>query len=160
MRNTKQVRITDEGRDKGKLFLITEMSAAQGEAWAMRVLLALMQSNPQVPEIPEDFELLGLAGLAEFGLKALSGLRWEALEPLLREMFDCVQFIGDPMRADDTTRLLLEATGNGADIEEIATRLKLRAEIWNLHMGFLQAVAPSLHSKVKAAAGARSRTGK
>ena len=38
------------------------------------------------------------------------------------------------------------------DIEEVATRLKLRGEIWKLHTGFLKAVAPSISGGSPAAA--------
>lgn len=149
----------DPGRDKGKTFLLTEMSASKGEAWAMRVLLALMGSNVQ---LPEDFETLGMAALAELGMKALAQLRWETAEPLLLEMMECVQFVGDPMKAAATTRPLWDSDGqpnpNGDyDIEEVATRLKLRMEVWKLHMGFLEAVAPSLTERLRAAKG-RTRT--
>ena len=122
-----------DGRDQGKRFLITEMGASQGEAWAARALLALMANNA---EIPENFEELGMAGLAELGLRALSSLRWEVLSPLLEEMMACVQIIPDPKKAQ-VVRPLIED-----DIEEISTRLSLRKEWWSLHMGFLFAVAP------------------
>jgi hypothetical protein len=150
-RKTITHKIADDGRDKGKLFLITEMSAEQGESWAMRVLLALMASNVQ---IPEGFEQLGMAALAELGIRSLAGLRWEVAEPLLREMFECVQIVADPLKAFATTRALMPE-----DVEEISTRIKLRMEIWKLHMGFLGAVAPSLNGNLKAAADHRSRTG-
>lgn len=148
-RKTAQYRVMDEGRDKGKLFLLTEMSAAQGEAWAMRVLLALMGSNVQ---LPEDFEQLGMAALAELGLKAVAGLKWEIAEPLLNEMLACVQIIPDPTKTFVHRELI------DSDIEEISTRLKLRVEAWNLHISFLQAVAPFLSGKLKVAAGKSSGT--
>jgi hypothetical protein len=117
----------------------------------MRVLLALMSSNIQ---LPEDFEQLGMAGLAELGLKAVAGLRWEVAEPLLSEMMACVQRIPDPAKPH-IHRVIIESAD---DIEEISTRLKLRVEVWKLHMGFLQAVAPSLSGKLKATAGKSSVT--
>jgi hypothetical protein len=135
MRKTASYTVTQEGRDLGKRFLITEMGAAQGESWAARALLALMANNA---EIPENFAELGMAGLAELGLRALSSLRWEVLSPLLEEMMACVQIIPDAKKTQ-VVRSLIED-----DIEEIATRLSLRLEWWELHMGFLQAVAPSI----------------
>lgn len=124
--------VTDDGRDEGKLFLITEMSAARAESWAMRVLLALMAGNV---EIPEGFEELGMAGLAELGMRALSGLKWDTAEPLLAEMFDCVAYIPDP-RKTHISRPLIDD-----DIEEVSTRLKLRMEVFKLHTDFLHAAA-------------------
>ena len=152
MRKTTQFPAED-GRDKGKLFLITEMSAKRCEEWAMKVLLALLASNVQ---LPEGFDSLGAAALAELGFKALAGIKWEALEPLLAEMMACVQFIGDPKRTAATTRDLLDDDIN-QDIEEVSTRLKLRVAVWKLHMDFLEAVAPSLRERAKVAAANRSR---
>lgn len=147
MRKTAQYTVDDEGRDKGKVFLITEMSAAQGEAWACRALLALMGSNTQ---LPDGFESLGMAGLAELGFKMLANLRWDIAEPLLAEMMACLKIIPDPKKLS-VVRDLLETTGNGEDIEEISTRFKLKAEVFKLHTGFLKAVAPSLFEKAAAA---------
>jgi hypothetical protein len=151
MRKTAMYRVTDEGRDKGKTFLITEMPAEQGEAWAGRVLLGVISSGTQ---LPEGRERLGMAALAEMGLRGLMGIRWEALQPLLVEMFSTIQFVADPKLPSASTRELIDG-----DIEEITTRVKLRVEWWKLHMGFLQAVAPSLFEKVKVAAAKFSDTG-
>ena len=145
MRHTAQYKVEDKGRDFGKVFLLTEMSARQGEEWAMKVLLALMASNVN---LPDGFENLGMAALAQMGLKALTGIKWETLEPLLAEMMENIQIIPDAAKTN-VHRPLVED-----DIEEIITRVKLRAEVWNLNMGFLAAVAPSLLGK-KPTAGKR-----
>ena len=42
--------VTDEGRDNGKVFVLTEMPASRAESWAMRALLALMAGGVEVPE--------------------------------------------------------------------------------------------------------------
>jgi len=144
------VRVEDKGRDYNKAFLITEMPCAQAESWAMRVLLALMANNV---ELPDNFAELGMAGLAELGLRAVSGLKWETAEPLLAEMFTCVQIIPDPARPQ-VARDLLET-----DIEEVLTRFKLRAEVFKLHTDFLEAVAPSIFpAGARAAATPRRAT--
>ena len=141
-RKIAQWTVTDEGRDKGKVFLLTEMPASRAEAWATRVLLALMGSNTN---LPENFADMGMAGLAELGLKAIAGLKWEVAEPLLEEMLQCVQIIPSPGKPQ-VVRALVES-----DIEEILTRFKLRVEVWKLHMDFLQAVAPSISPGITAA---------
>ena len=64
--------VKSDNRDKGKKFQITEMSASRGEAWAMRALLALMAGGVN---LPEGFERMGMAGLAEVGIRALSNLQ-------------------------------------------------------------------------------------
>ena len=134
-RSTVNYTVTDEGRDRGKVFVITEMSSAKAERWAMRALLALMNGNV---DMPEGFQRTGLAGMAEMGLKALSHLKFDVAEPLLNEMFECVQIMPDPTKPQ-LVRALIDQ-----DIEEIQTRLKLRVEVWKLHTGFLKAVTLSL----------------
>lgn len=138
-RNTSKYLVTDENRDAGKVFLITEMPASQGESWAFRAILALIANGT---ELPEGFENSGMAGMAEIGIKALSGLKWEVAEPLLNEMMDCVQIIPDPAKPI-VFRKLIES-----DIEEIMTRVKLRMEVWTLHTDFLKAAVRSASVKV------------
>lgn len=129
--------VTDEGRDKGKVFVLTEFPASRAESWAMRAILALMDSGV---DLPENFELMGMAGAVEVGFKALSGLKWEVVEPLIAEMMCCIQIIPDP-RTPNVVRPIME---EASDIEEIMTRIKLRMEVWKLHTGFLQAVGSSI----------------
>ena len=126
-RKTKPYRVETEGRDKGKLFLLSEMPSEQAEAWAMRALLALMDSGVDIPE--NAFEL-GMAGFAEIGFKALAKLKWEVAQPLLTEMFECVTIIPDPSKTHVSRPLIPD------DVEEIATRLHLRMEVFELHTGF------------------------
>lgn len=144
MRKTAQYKVKDKGRDHGKTFLLTEMGAEQGEDWAMRVLLALMKSNV---EVPEGFLESGFAGLAEMGLKALSGITWELAKPLMQELMGCIQFIPDPTKAH-VIRALFEE-----DIEEIETRAKLKWEVFSLHVDFSRAadLSESATNALKAA---------
>lgn len=146
-RKTTNYRVPTEGRDLGKLFVITEMSAAQAESWATRALLALIGANTN---IPDDLAQLGTAGLAELGLRSLASLKYEVAEPLLEEMLECVEIVPDPAKTH-VRRALIED-----DIEEVGTRLALRLEWWSLHMGFLLAVAPSISGQVQPAKAAAS----
>lgn len=148
-RKTVNYTVTSEGRDKGKIFVLTELPASKAESWAMRAILALMAGGV---ELPEGFERLGMAGMAEIGIRALSQLKWEDAEPLLNEMWQCVQIIPDPARPQVIRNLIEE------DIEEVDTRLKLRMEIWTLHVGFLKAVAPSIFGDSPAAAVKRKNS--
>ena len=127
--------VTDDNRDKGKVFVITELPAARAESWAFRAILALMEGGV---ELPPSFERMGMAGIAELGIRALSHLRWEVAEPLLAEMWECVQIMPDPAKPH-VVRPLIEQ-----DIEEVMTRIKIRAEVWKLHTDFLSAVAASI----------------
>ena len=122
-----QYQVADEGRDKGKVFFITEMPASQAEKWAMRAFLAMAQSGVELPEGVSD---LGFAGIVRMGMTALSKIPFGLTEPLMDEMMACVQFM--PNAANPSiVRPLVES-----DIEEIATRLKIRAQVLSLHSGF------------------------
>ena len=126
MRRTAEITISSEdpdNRDRGKTFLITEMSAARAEKWAARALLALTSAGV---EVPDELENAGIAAIAAMGLQALSGLTFAQAEPLMDEMFECIQ-IKEPA----ITRRLTED-----DIEEISTRILLRGEVLSLHLGF------------------------
>ncbi len=148
-RTTLNYKVTDENRDYDKVFVITEMSAFRAEAWALRVLMALLKGNV---ELPEGFERMGMAGIAQIGFKLLAGLKYEIAEPLLAEMLSCVQYMPDKNKPM-IVRPIMEAAN---DIEEITTILKLRAEVFKLHTGFLKAVAPSLFQGKAAAGGTDS----
>ena len=122
------VTITAEGDDKGKVFVITKMHAEPLEDWAMRLFLGLARSKV---EIPKDIESAGLAGIVRFGFSgAMSQLHIDELRPLMAEMMACVQCIPDPANPAFARPLVPN------DIEEVTTRLKLRAEWVQLHTGF------------------------
>lgn len=132
-RKTETVIITGDAnnRDNGKHFLLTEMPAAQAESWANRALLAIGRSAAEIDTAAAPG---GMAGIYTIGATALSRLRWEDAQPLLDEMFGCIQIIGDPTKPQATTRKLLE--GENADIEEVTTRWQLREKVISLHLGF------------------------
>ena len=116
--------VAQTGRDKGKEFLITEMSATQAENWAIKAVLAI--GNAGI-EIPDTLVSQGMAGLVAVGYMNLLKIPFDAAKPLLDEMMGCVQFIPSP----NVKRFLIED-----DIEEVSTRFALRKAIWNLHMDF------------------------
>ena len=133
-RKTETVIIDAEGRDKGKVFVITEMPASKAEKWAARALLALGRSGV---DVPDNIAASGLAGVVALGVRSFLGLRFEDAEPLLDEMFaSCVAIVPDPDRPTVTRG----AGGIGAliedDIEEVSTRIHLRTEVLELHTGF------------------------
>lgn len=129
-RKTAIVQIQDDNRDRGKIFHLLEMPATQAERWAIRAFQALARSNV---DIPEDIASAGLAGIATMGLRALSRMDELSLVILMDEMMLCVSFQPDP-RKPDIVRPLMDD-----DIEEVATRLRLRMEVFTLHTGFSMA---------------------
>jgi len=126
------------GRDAGKQYLITEMSGDQTEDWALRAFLALASSGV---EIPDDLQDMGMAGIASLSLTAIAGIKWDFAKPLLDEMMACVQVMPDKSNPANTRPIFK----NSDDIEEVATRLMLRKEVFGLHMDF-SALAPFLRS--------------
>lgn len=124
-RRTKTVTIKSDAsnRDAGKSFHLTEMPAMQAEKWAARAMSALLRSGVHVPD---EIVSRGLAGIAMVGLKGLMGLSFADAEPLMDEMFTCIQRVEQAV-----TRKLVEN-----DIEEVTTILQLRSEVIDLHVGF------------------------
>lgn len=126
MLKTRRVIVTQEGRDKGKTFVITEKPADQAERWFLRALFALLQSRS---DISADSLQAGAAGIARIGLAALAGIPWETAEPLLAELMECVRF--QPPRAEIAPMPL-----TGAEIQEVTTYIALRMAVLELHVGF------------------------
>lgn len=123
-RRTKDFKVEAVGRDHGKIFRLTEMSAFAAEKWAARALLALMKSGV---EVPDDVVQAGLPGLAAISMRAFGNLAPDALMPLLDEMLSCVQVVPSA----NVVRPLVEE-----DIEEVTTLLSIRRELLDLHLGF------------------------
>jgi hypothetical protein len=129
-RNTKFFTITDEGRDKGKVFKLTELSSRAAERWANRVLFSLMNAGV---EVPENLRAMGVSGLVSVGIKALGSIPFHIAEPLLDEMMQCVELAPNP---SDRNILRPYSSFVESDIEEIATIYKLRKEVVGLHTDF------------------------
>ena len=127
-RRSEDVIIDLEGRDKGRVFRITEMPADQAEWWAMRAWMALSKAGVVIPD--SDTEQ-GMWAVAAAGIPALSRLSPMEAKPLLDEMWECVKFIPDP-----THPLVGNRTPMAQDIEEVATRMLLRMKVLQLHIGF------------------------
>lgn len=132
-RKTSNFTATD-GRDQGKRFRITEMSAARSEEWAARALFAVMQSGV---DVDDDVMKAGLSGLAAIGIKALTKVPFELAKPLFDEMMTCVQYEFSAGQAGGVRDLIED------DIEEVATRLKLRKAVLDLHLEFFTGAAQS-----------------
>ena len=129
MRKTLTYTVETDGRDKGKAFLITEMSAVRSEEWAIRAMLAVCASNV---EIPDGSLQLGMAALAEIGLKKLFALDPSIIKPLLYEMMECVEFIPNAQKP----QVKIGYPTFESQIEEVSTLLKLKWEVLKLHMDF------------------------
>ena len=148
-RNTKEIIIADAGRDQGKRFLLMEMPARPAEKWATRAFLALARSGV---DIPEDIANSGWAGIAIQSLKTIAGVQFAEAEPLMDEMFKCIQFVPDT----GIPRPLIDTGTDGDDIEEIMTRMKLRWEVVTLHTQNFTSVFLSIWESLRRLQGLQS----
>ena len=135
MRREVDVTISAEGRDKGKTFHLREMAAEPAEEWATRLLLALTRSGINIPPEMLRGGMASLAALQTFALNTLvngvGALDYDEIKPLLQQVMDCVQ-----IKEKAAIRNLTPD-----DIEEVATRLFLRGEVFKLHTNFSQSAA-------------------
>ena len=121
-----------KGRDAGKVFYIKEMAASAAEWWAIRAGLAMAKNGVA---LPDNFSDMGMAGMAKVGLEMVAKIPPEDAKPLLDELMKCVQAVPDPNNQAVKRQLIDD------DTEEVITRLKLRAEVFKLHVDFFTAVA-------------------
>lgn len=135
MRNQHSVtyKVTRKGRDFGKEFVLTPLSAWDAEELAGRALFAMMNAGIQIPESILDG---GLSGLAALGIRALSRISFEQAKPLLDQLMTCVEV----KSSEKVTRALLP---NDTEIQEVSTLLTLRKEVIKLHLDFFMNGAAS-----------------
>lgn len=111
-----------QGRDHGKSFLLTEMSAWDATMFAAKALLLLTNSGASVPD-----STTGMAGLAVAGMQALEKLSFIQIRPLLEEIIQCAQYVHKPGHPPQDAR---------ENIEEVATYMTLFRAAFVLHTGF------------------------
>jgi hypothetical protein len=126
----KEIRIrAEDGRDRGKMFLIREWDAARAERWALRVLFGLGKGGVELP--PEILQLGAMGIFYAAGSQALRIPSRLALR-LADELMECVERV-----ETKTVRALVPE-----DIEEVSTRIKLKKEVLKLTYGFFVPAAP------------------
>jgi len=128
-RRRDRVVIEREGRDKGKVFWITEMAATDAEYWAGRLLTMFAAGNTNVP--PGFFQM-GFEGCAAWiAVHGIGGIDWTVCKPLLDEMMACVTYQPNPERSNIVRQLIIND-----DIEELTTLMTLREAWFDTHLGF------------------------
>ena len=126
--------ISDEGRDKGKVFHIVEMSAMRAEKWGWKALQAAQKGGVI---IDDSILSMGMQAVAAVGISGIMNAPFHEIEPLMDEIMGCVTIKPDPRNLDIKRPILEE------DIEEWKTMLNLRVEVLKLHTGFFQPGAQS-----------------
>ena len=122
-----EITITDENRDKGKSYRITEMPATRAQEFADRVFFAAMNCGVK---LPGDIGKIGMAELWAAGLAVADKIPYEWARPMLEMLMECVDIPTDV----GVYRKRVES-----DIEEITTVFRLRTEALKLHFGFFSA---------------------
>ena len=128
------VEIGDAGRDAGKIFRITEMTAEQSEWWALRALSILVDADTtgELEQLGSmmvgETEKLSTLGVVAI-IKLLAKADPERIRPLWDEMKDCWRLVPNGDR-NMTARLADNS------IEEVSTLLTLRMKTLELHFDF------------------------
>lgn len=122
--------VETEGRDKGKEFLITEMSAWDADSLAQDIFRAMGDSNYN--SIPADVIAMGCAGLATVGLSVISASSPE----VSRQLRDRLMSTVDIIITNDGQRQQRKVNGS-LDFEEVSTIRSLLDKVFQVNFDFL-----------------------
>ncbi|EDT7186603.1 hypothetical protein AHX77_002881 [Salmonella enterica subsp. enterica] len=122
--------VEEEGRDKGKEFLITEMSAWDADTLAQDIFRAMGDSN--YSSIPADVIAMGCAGLATVGLSVISASSPE----VARQLRDRLMSTVDIIITNDGQRQQRKVNGS-LDFEEVSTIRSLLDKVFQVNFDFL-----------------------
>lgn len=123
----------EEGSDKGKVFLITEMPLLEADRWAWSLGHGMMKGGLDVDQINiNKMDVKTVGGILEFaklGVAALGNIERDTLFELLDELTDkCIRIVTE----SGVTRDLVDG-----DVTALKTLNYLRMEAVKLHIGFL-----------------------
>lgn len=122
--------VEEDGRDKGKEFLITEMSAWDADSLAQDIFRAMGDSN--YSSIPPDVIAMGCAGLATVGLSVISASSPE----VARQLRDRLMSTVDIVITNDGQRQQRKVNG-ALDFEEVSTIRSLLDKVFQVNFDFL-----------------------
>ncbi|HGA5240273.1 TPA: hypothetical protein ACISX3_003808 [Salmonella enterica subsp. houtenae serovar Rough:z4,z23:-] len=122
--------VETEGRDKGKEFLITEMSAWDADTLAQDIFRAMGDSN--YSSIPADVIAMGCAGLATVGLSVISASSPEVASQLRERLMSTVDII----ITSEGQRQQRKVNGS-LDFEEVSTIRSLLDKVFQVNFDFL-----------------------
>jgi hypothetical protein len=122
--------VEEEGRDKGKEFIITEMSAWDADTLAQDIFRAMGDSN--YSQIPADVIAMGCAGLATVGLSVISA----SSPDVARQLRDRLMSTVDIVIIHEGARQQRQVKGE-LDFEEVSTIRKLLDKVFQVNFDFL-----------------------
>ncbi|CND00712.1 Uncharacterised protein [Yersinia frederiksenii] len=120
----------EDGRDNGKEFIITEMSAWDADSLAQDIFRAMGDSN--YTGIPADVIAMGCAGLATVGLSVISASSPEVARNLRDRLISTVEIV----ITHDGNRNRRQVKGS-IDFEEVSTIRKLLDKVFQTNFDFL-----------------------
>lgn len=122
--------VTDEGRDKGKEFIITEMSAWDADELAQDIFRAMGDSN--YTGIPADVIAMGCAGLATVGLSVLSATAPDVSRTLRERLMSTVQIV-----ITHEGKSQMRKVNGSIDFEEVQTIRQVMDQVFKVNFDFL-----------------------
>lgn len=122
--------VDTEGRDNGKEFIITEMSAWDADSLAQDIFRAMGDSN--YTGIPADVIAMGCAGLATVGLSVISASSPDVAHTLRDRLMSTVEIV----ITHDSNRNRRQVKGS-IDFEEVSTIRKLLDKVFQTNFDFL-----------------------
>lgn len=121
--------VEDENRDKGKEFIITEMSAWDADSLAQDIFRAMGESN--FTGIPPDVIAMGCAGLATMGINVISAASPDVARALRDRLLSTVQIV----ITHDGHHQVREV--KPIDFEEVSTIRNLMDQVFKVNFEFL-----------------------
>ncbi|EKY2102248.1 hypothetical protein QMT05_15245 [Cronobacter malonaticus] len=121
--------VMDENRDKGKEFIITEMSAWDADELAQDIFRAMGDSD--FSAIPADVIAMGCAGLATVGLSVLSAASPDVSRNLRDRLLQTVQIV----ITHEGSRQVRQV--KPIDFEEVSTIRTLMDQVFRVNFDFL-----------------------
>lgn len=118
-----------DSRDNGKAFIITEMSAWDGEKLAEDIFRIMGEKN--FTGLPVDVISMGCAGLANYGVSVLSAADADVSSALKSRLLETVD-IEIEYQGKTITRKVVPST----DFEEISTIRLLIDEVFSLNFSY------------------------
>lgn len=122
--------VTEEGRDKGKEFLITEMSAWDAHELSQDLFRAMGDCN--FSGISADVIAMGCAGLATLGLDVLSMSSPDVSNSLRERLISTVQIV----ITSESGRILRKVNA-AIDFEEVSTIRTVLDKVFQVNFDFL-----------------------
>lgn len=122
--------VTKEGRDKGKEFIITEMSAWDADTLSQDIFRAMGDSN--FNGIPIDVVAMGSAGLATLGLSVLSAASPETAHMIREKLIATVDIV-----INDEGRRTRRKVNGPLDFDEVSTIRDVMDQVFKINFDFL-----------------------